>query len=270
MTPTTRAAVSMLVSIVLAASAGSRPAAVQDPSATPQAAWELLEHASRLRSRLSGLEGAALFRAREELLSTLRSVRQRYPSHKLVAAQAAFRAGELLRAWNEPKAAQAEFEQARELGRGTEFEARSALELAHLQRRLGRLEQALAGYTSVLALHGAAPGVVDTARLWLGRVQLDLGRRGEARSTFAELAQAARSPQVRIDAYDELALEAIGRGDLEGAAGIVDLCLRQLHAQSLEDSQLGRDVGTALDRMRCVHALQLAVRERSRRVRVAK
>ncbi len=256
--------------VALALHARPLPASLQGPKPTPQTAQQLLERAARLRSGLSGLEGAALFRARQELLSTLRSVRENYPADKLAAAQAAFLAGELLRAWNEPRSAQREFEQAREAGRGTEFEARSSMELAHLQRRSGRLEQALAGYTAVLTLDGSPPGLVDAARLWLGRVQLDLGRRDEARSTWWELGRAGRSPKIRIDAYDELALEAISRGDLEGAAGILDLCRRQLHAQSMQDSQLGRDVCAALDRMRCVHALQDSVRERTRHVRVLK
>ncbi len=248
----------------------SWPQASDAPGARERAAWSALEAASRRRASLAGLEGAARARARDALIEALHDVRARYGEIRTVAVQAALCAGELLRGWEEPARARAEFEWAREHAQAAPDRARAILELAHLERRQGRFEAALHGYVDVAAVTGLDAGTLDAARFWQGRVQRDLGRRSEARRTWSALAEAARSPLMRIDAYDELALECVERGDLEGAAGWLDRCRRALQPTAEEASELGASTRNALSRLRAPIALERAIRERVVRVRVAR
>lgn len=259
-------------SACLAALAVAAPAAVVVVQGTgaqaAAAASAALRRAADLRKDLVGLEGPDREAAREKVLEAYRRVWRDFPEQRILAAEAAFRAGELLRAWERPAAARAEFSRAIALGEGTPFDLRARFELAHIQRRGGELEAAQAAFAALAASRDASSAVRDAARLWQGRLLFALGRRGEAVRVLELVAEHGSSPLDRVEAYDELALQLLRNHDLEGAAGRLEQCREALAERAEERGELGERLRDALQSMRSVVALQRAIRERVSRVRV--
>jgi tetratricopeptide (TPR) repeat protein len=191
-----------------------------------------------------------------------RTLREEFPEQAALVAEACFRAGELLRAGGQRAAARAEFQEAREHGRGTDWSARAGLELGHLARRAQLFEQALRHYRGVLSDPGSAPARRDDALLWAGRCCAELGRAVEARELLQRVADRAEDPCDRVAAHDELALGWIATGDLEAAAGQLDRCRAALRDMALEKTPLGARVRSALVRMRAVERLRRAIAAR--------
>jgi tetratricopeptide (TPR) repeat protein len=225
-------------------------------------AREQLERAAALRNSARGLAGAARARARQAAVRAYRAVVESFPHEPAVAAEAAFRAGELLRAGGDGTGAREEFARARSLGAGTDFRARAALELGHLARRDGELEAALDHYLAVLADHQAGRSRRDDAALWAGRVYALSGRRVDARRMWSRVAETAEDALDRVLAFDDLALSWIEDGDLEAAAGELERCREVLSEPALEETELGERVRRALQRMRAIPALKEAVLRR--------
>jgi hypothetical protein len=84
----------------------------------------------------------------------------------------------------------------------------------------------------------------------------------DARAAWTRVAEQGSDPLARIEAFDELALLLLERGDPEGAAGMLDRCLVTLSARALEETSEGERVRNALLRMRVVGALRRALAER--------
>ncbi|HUR28541.1 MAG TPA: hypothetical protein VM509_10165, partial [Planctomycetota bacterium] len=178
--------------------------------------------------------------------------------------EAAFRAGELLRTQGDLASAQAEFEQVRGLEVRSPFRARAGIELGHLQRRAKKEAGALKFYLAVVGDPLSEPARRDEAALWAGRVYAELGKLDEARRQWEAVAQRAEDPLQKIDAWDELALDLVDGGDLEGAAGWIARARETLSEVALEETAQGERVRNALERMRAIRKLERAVAARDK------
>jgi tetratricopeptide (TPR) repeat protein len=195
-------------------------------------------------------------------------VRRHFPSDRGLGGEAAFRAGELLRAGGEELRALEEFRTACELSSGGEFAFRASLELGHLLRRRGDPSGALDAYLDVIGDPRAAPSWRDDASIWAGRVWYETGRAEEARRWWSRVAHDGEDPRDRLRAYDQLALALVDEGDLEGAAGMLEQCRRELSDVALEETPRGERVRNALMNMRALDALRRAIARRRDGVRI--
>jgi tetratricopeptide (TPR) repeat protein len=221
-----------------------------------------LAHAASLRTAMRGKAGEARESARKAAIEAYRAVREYFGSDTRVAAEAAFRAGELLRASDDAGGAISEFQFARERGADTPFRVRAALEIGHMHRRDRKHPEALTIYESVLADPGARPSQRDDASYWIGQVHAAEGRIEDARRAWQRVADGAEDPLGRIRAWDCIALSYVASGDLEAAAGVVERCREALSEVSAEETRLGERVRDALSTMRSLDDLQRAVRVR--------
>lgn len=228
-------------------------------------AAEQLEHAHGARVVLRGMRGAERVAARAAAVRAYRAVLAHWPHERVVCAEAAFRAGELLRADGAGDEALVLFRRARAEGAGTEFRARSAIEIGHLHRRAERWELALDAYCAVAADLDAAPRHRDDAALWAGRAWSELGREREAERAWERVARTALDPLDRVRAYDCLALALVGRGRLEGAAAMLQRCREDLADVASEETEAGERVRKALELMRALDRLRDAIEERRRK-----
>lgn len=237
-----------------------RGGATGDETATGGAA-KLLARARAVHTRLRGLRGKERAAVRREAVEAYREVRRRFP---LVpqAAEAAFRAGELLRAGGEVRAALSEFRFARGHEKGGEFRARAGLEIGHSYRRARRLLDALEAYEAVGADARASRRYRDAAWLWAGRVQARLGRAPDAIRAWRRVAEGDGDVFDRLRAYDKWGLALIDAGDLEGAAGVLESCRKSFRERALEKSEHGERLRAALGAMRVIPALEAAIAAR--------
>lgn len=221
-----------------------------------------LEHAAGLKKALRDAEGDDRDRARKLAIEGYRSVREYFGGDAAACAEAAFRAGELLRAAEDLASAQAEFAIARDRGAGTSFQVRALMELAHIDRRAKRLDQALDGYEMVVAADAATVRQKDDASLWAGRVYADLQRPKDARRIWQRVADKGDDPLDRIRAWDLMVSLLVDQGDLEGAAGVLERCREALADTAQEESKLGERVRAALSSMRSQEELARAIEKR--------
>lgn len=217
-----------------------------------------LAHARRLKQAIHrrAEEDQAFWRSLA--VEAYQAVRHYHPGAREIGAEASFRAGELLRAGGDPEAAQSEFRQAEELGRGTPFRARARLEIAHLQRRAGDARAALEEYLGVAGDPSAEQQHRDEAWLWAGRTWQAEGRIDDARRAWKGVAEGEGHPLDRLQAFDELGLSWIDAGDLEQARASVAACLAALEPAAAEESELGCRTRSALHLMRTRALLERA------------
>ena len=229
---------------------------------------EQYDHARGIKLSMRGTRGRERMLRRLRAAEAYRAVRRYFPAQREVGGEAAFRAGELLRAGAEDERALAEFRTARALAAGGEFAVRAALEIAHLHRRRGDSSEALEAYLTVVTDLRAEPRWRDDAAIWAGRVWYETGRVEEARLWWNRVARGAEDPHDRLRAYDQLALARVDEGDLEGAAGVLELCRRGLSDVALEETPRGERLRNALMNMRALDALRRAIARRRTGVRI--
>jgi len=239
--------------------AGTQDATAEEPVKKCASAEAQLKLATELRNALRGLEASERDAARARALAACRAVRQYFPGEGWACAEAAFRAGELLRAANDLEGAAAEFQVAREQKGETTFRVRALLELGHMQRKAKALDKALASYEAALGDQGATPGQRDEASLWAGSVYQELKRPADARRVWQRVADAGADPLDRVRAFDRIASLLVLSGDLEGAAGTLEHCKEALAGQAAEETRTGERVRSALQNMRATEELQRAV-----------
>lgn len=221
-----------------------------------------LEHATSLKQALRGLNGEARDEARAAAVAAYRAVREHFGTEAAPCAEAAFRAGELLRAADDLVGALTEFGIARDRGAGTEFRVRAMLEIGGVERRAKHPQPALAAYEAVLADGTASARQKDEALLWMGRLYADLERFDDARRVWQKVADKGDDPLDRIRAFDQIAALLVDTGDLEGAAGILKRCNEALADVAAEESKLGERVRNALGAMHSIDTLARAVAKR--------
>ncbi len=251
-----------LLALVPSAGAVVCGAGLQPGQSRSDSAREELARATALKQALRGQRGRERAELRERAVAAYRAIRAAFPDQPATGAEAAFRAGELLRADGLREAARLEFLAAWELGGATPFRARAGLELGHIARRRGFPAEALEAYRRVLDAPDSAASQRDQAALWAGRSNLELGREDEARRLFEGLARTAEDPSDRVQGHDELGLLWIAAGDLEAAAGELARCRAALRERSLEETPLGERVRGALESMRSVDRLREAIARR--------
>lgn len=224
-----------------------------------------LENAKLQKRRIRKARGEGRNQARKNAVRAYRAVREYFPREAEWVAEASFRAGELLRSGGELDSAISEFEHsARTASRGA-FRARAGLEVGHIHRRVGRMNEALRSYEEVEALGPDFAEQRDLAAYWQGKVHGVLGRAEDARRCYQRAADGGVDPIQRIRAFDAWADVLVSQGELEGAAGVLDRCRLALKSKAEELSTLGKRVRGALDHMRAPGKLALAVAERRRR-----
>ncbi len=91
------------------------------------------------------------------------------------------------------------------------------MRVAALELRLGRPEQAIAAYQSLIDAPGARPAQVEQARVALADCALALGRLGEAKTQYDQIARTSANRQVREHAAFGLGEVAFFAGDYKDA-----------------------------------------------------
>jgi len=226
-------------------------------------AGQQLAYARGKKQDLRGLEGAAKERARDAAVEAYRAVREHHPRARAAVAEAAFRAGELLRAAARLEEARLEFRVAAHEGAGSGFRVRARLELGHLARRAGFPEEALTEYLAALADAEACGHERDEALFWTGRVHAEEGRAEDARRAWRRVAEEALDPVQRVRAFDELGLLWLQQGDAEAATGEWNRCCAALADDANEETETGARVRSALEGMRTLRILRETARRRA-------
>ena len=185
-------------------------------------------------------------------------------------AETAFRAGEAHRAQGRVERAIEEFRRA--AASTGPFGCRARLEIGHIHRRAARHRDALDAYFELIlgkrcAGAGEDCNARDHALLWAGRTFLAEG--GEAAGSSAKrlwnaCAAEAADPILRIRAADWTACLLVEEGDLEGAAGVLNLCRVKEGGAARAKTRHGERVQHALESMRSVALLAQAVGARWR------
>lgn len=243
------------------AAAAPRGAPVQSPAKLDGAKDELAR-ADQLRREMRGTSGDERLARRKLAVEAYRTVRERFPDDLATAAEAAFRAGELLRAAGEVDAAKQELQVALAKGASTPFRVRAHMELGQIARRAKDPQAALASFDAVIADAAASQRQKDDALLWSGRAYADLGRAADARRAWQRVADGAEDPLDRVRAFDWTALAYVDAGDLEAAAGTLERCRDALAEVAVEETKLGERVRNALADMRAHDDLARAIAER--------
>ena len=224
-----------------------------------------LEYARGLKRRLSERKPEEREFWRELAVEAYQAVRVHHPDRPDVGSEAAFRAGELLRAAGIDERAIKEFTIASRLGSGGRFAHRALLETGHVHRRAGRARKALDRYHEVVSARSVAPRVKDDAWLWVGRLQAASERFEDAFRAWKTVARGAGDPLDRVQAYDWWAITLVERNDLEGAAGVLHEARQRLREAVLEETPFGDQVRRAMERMRAVDRLLEAIEKRESR-----
>jgi len=224
-----------------------------------------LAHARAKKQELRGLDGAARSRAREAAVDAYRAVREHHPRARAAVAEAAFRAGELLRAAERLDEARLEFAVAAHEGAQSGFRVRARLELGHLGRRANDHAEALAQYLAALSDPEACGHERDEALFWTGRVHAAEEREADARRAWEQVAEGALDPVLRVRAFDELGLAWLRRGDAPAAAGEWNRCRLALADEALEETETGARVRAALEGARTLRSLQEVARREALR-----
>lgn len=242
---------------------------LQSPPAGEPAA-QALARASALKAGLRDAPVERVDMLRMEVVEAYRTIRRSYPLAREICAEAAFRAGELLQASGRTEDARREWLIASDQPAGLPFRDRARMELAHLERRGGRVEAAMRLYIDLERDAQARSTLREEALHWIGAMEQARGRLEDARRAWQRLAEQAEDPIHRIRAYDRIALTWLDQDDLEAAAGVLELCRRALNDLALEETRTGERVRTALSTMRALELLPQHIakrreqRERSR------
>ena len=221
-----------------------------------------LESARAMKAKLAGARGAQLERLRRDAVAAYRQVARRYPKSGEVAAEASFRAGELLRAGGENEAAIVELQRAIDTPRGGSFQSRARYELAHILRRSEQFDAALVHFAAVETDRVAPDHQRDLAGLWRAKTLLEMGRSDEAERALRALVARVKDPVDRVRAYDELITILGNSGRLAAAVGHFADVKRLSLALSLEHTERGERMRSAIEGMRCLAVLQRAIAAR--------
>jgi tetratricopeptide (TPR) repeat protein len=224
-----------------------------------------LHFATLQKRRIRGTAGEARQVARRQAVQAYRAVREYFPRSGKCVSEASFRAGELLRSSGQLEGAQSEFQHAERHGQGSLFRARAGLELGHLHRRALRLNDALECFERVEGLGRKFAEQRDLAAYWQGKVHVLRGRLLDAQRCYKRAALKGVDALRQVRAFDVWMDVLVEQGELEGAAGVLELCRQSLREKALEKSTQGTRVRAALDSMRSPGRLARAVAERHRR-----
>jgi tetratricopeptide (TPR) repeat protein len=212
-----------LVAAVLAGAAtllaqdGAKPRGKSGAADAPaQQIVEQMRQAEELASRAKGLKGDARNEALARAAQAFRAIVDAHPEDQQKCARAWFRIGDLERGKSDLAAAEVAYAHAAELD-GDRYGERALLECAHMQRRLARVDEAIATYRKVAAMNPDSERAHD-ARVWIGTCLESKGDLDGAIDTFSEALRTTTEPARVIELCNKLANALVDRGDLNGAA----------------------------------------------------
>jgi tetratricopeptide (TPR) repeat protein len=250
--------------VALAFGAAAAPAALRFPGAAglrdEDPARAALAEASAAKRAAQKLDDEAREPALLEVAARYDAIAGNGDFDPAARAEAAFRAGEILRARGRLAEAEPRFAKAVELGadapKGREYAARGLLEQGAPQaprpRRAGRARALRAGASALRrpAAHGA------TAMTWQGKLLLAAGRTDEAAQALQGFAtEYPEFPKDAVRNADLLAVELFESGDEAGAKAAVDRVRAALAPIVEAGGKQGEAVAAALKAMRVTEML---------------
>jgi len=177
------------------------------------------------------LRRAASKKSGEERRSSMLSAAEAYrkvvtdnPDQSRLCAEAAFRAGEIERSLGDLAKARGAFEIAVNHGKeAPQFGARAMSEMAHIDRRNEKLDEALVLYRKVAETFPGQDAEGARAITWAGKVEAKLGKSEEARKTWLSIGDRfSAQPILAIRAADLAALSFLEDGDVANARKTLD------------------------------------------------
>jgi tetratricopeptide (TPR) repeat protein len=175
-------------------------------------------------------------------------------------AEAAFRAGDILRGLKRLADAEAQFNRAVALGEpdeeGREFAARSLLELAHIKRRAKDVPAALDLYAQVGGRFADQRRSAAHAATWTGKLLLKSGEREKAAAAL--MGYSANWPEYPTEAVrnaDLVAVDQVEAGDEAAAQITVNTIRAVMESVIAKGGQQAEAVQKALDGMRATELL---------------
>lgn len=175
-----------------------------------------------------------------------------------VRCEAAFRAGEILRARKDVEAARAWFTSAFTWGEGgqgaegeREFAARAWLELAHIHRREGEVEEALAIYEELPRRFDDQRRTAAHATTWRGKLMLDAEELEAAGDVLLGFADAfPEYPEEAVRNADRLAMAYLEGEDEARAREVLARVEAAMQRHVEGDGRVAESVRAALEKMR--------------------
>ena len=250
--------------VALAFGAAAAPAALRFPGAAglrdEDPARAALAEASAAKRAAQKLDDEAREPALLEVAARYDAIAGNGEFDPASRAEAAFRAGEILRARGRLAEAEPRFAKAVELGadapKGREFAARGMLEQAHLKRRAHDETAALELYAQVRERFSDQRRTAATALTWRGKLLLAAGRTDEAAQALQGFAtEYPEYPKDAVRNADLLAVELFESGDEAGAKAAVDRVRAALAPVVDAGGKQGESVAGALKAMRVTEML---------------
>jgi hypothetical protein len=175
-------------------------------------------------------------------------------------AEAAFRAGELLRTGKQLDEAEVMFRRATELGDaaegGQEYAARALLECAHLKRRAKATDEALGLYGEVVSRYAGERRSAAHAVTWRGKLLLQAGQREEGIVTLMGfVTEYPEYPTEAVRNADLVALEQLEAGDEPGARATLAQIRSAMESVIAQGGKPAEQVSQALGAMRVTELL---------------
>lgn len=198
--------------------------------------------------------------ARRQAAALYVEVADAFPDAGALAAEALFRAGELLRANGDVADALAVLERATAVPRPGVFACRAWYEIGHIERRAGKLDAAAAAFVLASEATGGTRRRREQALLWRARCVAESGQREAAETLLRELVRRIEDPCDRLRAYDQLVLLLVEQGRLAGAVGFFAEAKRSVTDAAQQATELGDRVRRAIEDMRALDALRVAIR----------
>lgn len=233
---------------------GAMPAVAK--SKISDAARAAMTAARESESALKGAEGPARTAALQASALAWSKVATDFAAEPVVAAQAAFRAGEMWQRDSNFAQAETQFLAAAKLD-AQRYGQRALLEAADMQRRQKRNEEALASYAQVVTLD-ASTSRAQEARVWQGRVLQSMGRVDESIGAFRKAVDATSKPRQVMEAANYLAKALILKGDFDNAESALQHADEVVNKAIAADAAQADALHKALDGMTARKALQKA------------
>ena len=247
-------ALALMVSLsVTALTAQAERAEGPAPRVDEAAARAELRRAKLLVSQVKGLRGEARDAALDRAIAAYREISARHPEDRATCARAWYEVGELLRRKASLSAAEGAYQKAAALD-ARRFAARSLMQRAHIQRRLDRVDEALASYRELAAMEPRT-GRGHTARRWIARCLEQQGDLTGAIEAYRSALEVTTRPRAVIELCNGLAKTLLSQGDIDAAA---DVLARAERVVPEGDSDEAVRIQKAVDTMSGRRALQRA------------
>jgi len=215
-----------------------------------------LKQAAAIAAKSKGLKGKARSSALTAGAKAYEAVAAKFGSEAGACGQAWFRAAELWRRSLSLESA------AKAYGLAVDrdprrYQERSWLQLAHLERRQKRTEEALELYKKVARLKSGTARTHE-ARLWIGRCLEAQKKADAAVDAYRQALSLTTKPRRVVDVCNRLALCLVQQGKLDQAAAAIRQA--ETTAASVLDKKgpSSKSLRRALDRMSARKALQRA------------